>query len=260
MRPFVLSIAGFDPSSGAGITADIKTFENLEVYGLGVCSAITIQNDSEFTESNWTDYDVIYKQIDVLLKKYKVDYVKIGLIENLDILDKLITEILRRKPGMKIIWDPILKASSGFDFHDILSEDLLVNILINIYLITPNLQEYEKLFTGIDKNSDDLITMIAEADLCNVLLKGGHSGTAGSDDVLFEKTGRTVFKADRIAGIEKHGTGCVLSSAITALLAKKQDLKTACQDGKEYITEFIKSNQTALGYHNQYHYTEKDQA
>ena len=258
MRPYVLSIAGFDPSSGAGITADIKTFENLRVYGLGVCSAITIQNDSEFTESNWTDYDVIYKQIDVLLKKYNVAYVKIGLIENLEILDKLITEILRRKPSMKIIWDPILKASTGFDFHDVLSEDVLVNILINIYLITPNSQEYEKLFTGIDKNSDDLISMIAEADLCNVLIKGGHSGETGSDDILFERTGRTVFKADRIEGIEKHGTGCVLSSAITALLAQGQDLKTACKGGKDYITKFIKSNKTALGYHNQYYNSEKD--
>jgi hydroxymethylpyrimidine kinase/phosphomethylpyrimidine kinase len=260
MRPYVLSVAGFDPSSGAGITADIKTFENLGVYGLGVCSAITIQNDSEFTESNWTDYDVIYKQIDVLLKKYGVDYVKIGLIENLDILNKLITEILRRKPRMKIIWDPILKASAGFDVHNDLSEEVLVNILINIYLITPNSQEYDRIFTGIDQNSDDLISMIADADLCNVLLKGGHSGTTGSDDILFERTGRTIFKADRIKGIEKHGTGCVLSSATTALLAKEQDLKSACEGAKEYITEVIKSNKTALGYHNQYHNPEKDQA
>src|SRR5436190_455124 len=97
-RPFVLSIAGFDPSSGAGISADLKAFEMNHTYGLGVCTSITFQNDNEFDGIEWTSFASIQKQIDVLFRKYKIDVIKIGLIADLIILNNIIDYLLSHKP------------------------------------------------------------------------------------------------------------------------------------------------------------------
>src|SRR6478609_9522229 len=101
----LLSIAGFDPSGGAGILADIKTFEGNKVHGLGVCTSITYQNDKEFDGLNWLDKDQIKNQIDVLAKRFRFDWIKIGLIENLSMLNKLVDYLLHINPNAKIIWD-----------------------------------------------------------------------------------------------------------------------------------------------------------
>ena len=115
--PFVLSIAGFDPSSGAGIGADLKTFEATGSYGLGVCSALTFQNEDIFTGVHWTAWEDIKKQCDLLLQKYNVEFLKIGLIESFEILDRLLDYLLDQDKRLKIIWDPILDASYGISFH-----------------------------------------------------------------------------------------------------------------------------------------------
>ena len=104
-RPYVLSIAGFDPSGGAGILADIKTFENNGVYGFGVCSALTYQNDKEFIHVDWIDPDKIKQQILVLFKKFRIDFIKIGLIENFSVLLQLVKWIRSKNPEVIIIWE-----------------------------------------------------------------------------------------------------------------------------------------------------------
>ena len=146
--PFVLSIAGFDPSSGAGIGADLKTFEATGSYGLGVCSALTFQNEDTFTGVHWTAWEDIKKQCDLLLQKYNVEFLKIGLIESFEILDRLLDYLLDQDKRLKIIWDPILKASAGFSFHRYTPEDQerLKRILDRVYLITPNTDELYRLF------------------------------------------------------------------------------------------------------------------
>jgi hydroxymethylpyrimidine/phosphomethylpyrimidine kinase len=248
MRPFVLSIAGFDPSSGAGITSDIKTFEAHGVYGLGVCSAITIQNDVEFNEVEWIDIQFILKQTDILLQRFKPEYCKIGLIKDFDTLAQL-TDYLTHH-NIKIVWDPILKASAGFVFHAVdklnFSTEMLRRILSQLVLITPNLPEYERLNHILRaKNPEEWLS----TGLQSLLVKGGHSDNDICTDILYQKGAKNKFENARIIAYDKHGTGCVLSSAIVARLALGENLSNACFLAKEYVNQFIKSNNSLLGEH-----------
>lgn len=233
-RPFCLSIAGFDPCGGAGSLADVKTFEQLEVYGLGVTSAITFQNDNTFEGLQWCVFETIENQI-APLQKYSVKAVKIGLIDSLEVLEKTIKCIDTYFDKPIIVWDPVLKATAGFDFHE--SVKLNKYLAKRITLITPNRPEYEKLETN---GFEDI----------SILLKGGHAQNRGTDILKtngkeIEITGEPFEKK-----IDKHGTGCVLSSAITAYLAKNFTLEEACRKAKKYIEKFILSNTSNLGFHN----------
>jgi hydroxymethylpyrimidine/phosphomethylpyrimidine kinase len=243
-RPFLLSIAGFDPSGGAGILADIKTFENNKVYGLGVCSALTFQNDQEFEGVKWVEKEEILRQAEVLLKRFPVAWVKIGLIENFDVLQEIVTYLKNHNPDVKIIWDPILRASAGFAFHKDIDTDALHEICSNLLLITPNLEEMSKMIP--DKSPEDGARALSQYSA--VLLKGGHRSDNKATDILFVNGEETRFEHDKL-NASKHGTGCVLSSAILTNLAKGYDLEDACKEGKEYVTDFLKSHNSLLGYH-----------
>lgn len=241
----MLSIAGFDPSGGAGLLADIKVFEQHGLTGLAVNTANTFQNDTEFDGLDWLTISQIEKQLTVLFRKFEVKYVKIGLIESLDTLGQVIDLLEKHSLGRlpKIIWDPILKASAGFSFHDSLNMDQLASVLKRLYLVTPNLKEANILFPDLDWN-----TLQVAPTQCNILLKGGHSIDQNSNDILFSETGRHDFFGERLTN-DKHGTGCVLSAAIVANLAGCFDLPRACLKAKEYITQFINSNTSMLGGH-----------
>ena len=102
-RPYVLTIAGFDPSSGAGLTADVKTFEALKCYGLSVCTANTIQNDMEFEACHWTDLEIIKNQIELLFKRFSIDFVKIGIVENWGVLEEIVGFLIAKNPTVKIL-------------------------------------------------------------------------------------------------------------------------------------------------------------
>lgn len=230
-RECVLSIAGFDPSGGAGVLADIKTFEQLKVYGEAVITANTIQSANEFDSVNWINEDEVMKQLDFLLRKRKYDIVKIGLVKNTDQLNTILDKLHKHNPQVKVIWDPILSSSTGFDFHQ---EDLKVD-WSKIFLVTPNLLEQEKLEVTNDE--------------CQVFLKGGHSENAIGVDKLLLGDKQFTFKPKRTDVTEKHGSGCVLSSAIAAYLAKGYPLNKACLRAKDYVTLVLASNKTKLGYH-----------
>ncbi len=247
-RAFVLSIAGFDPSAGAGILADIKTFEQQETYGFGVCSAITFQDESYFEGVNWLDNEQIIHQAKLLFDKYSIDFVKIGLIQSLQTLDEIINTLLSWNPKLKIIWDPILKASAGFDFHSAINVVLLEKILKKIYLITPNLPEVRQLIQGEFSDEEKALKL---NEFCQVYLKGGHSENAYCEDILLVENQKFYFKSERIPDGEKHGSGCVLSSAITANLAKSLSIQQACANAKQYMNQILKSNPNLLAYHFQ---------
>ena len=247
-RPYVLSIAGFDPSSGAGITADIKTFEQHKVLGLAVTTSITYQNESEFEAVDYLSFSQIKQQLDLLFKIYPIDYVKIGLIQDFNVLSRLIAYLKMKNRGLKIIWDPILESSSGFKFHKGISEKDLFALLKSIYLITPNLNEVQQIFGT--KNTEDLQLIIQENGLQNILLKGGHSLNNKVDDWLIEAQQKQVFSSDRIQNGGKHGTGCILSSAICANLSSGHSLASAVGNAKHYIQKIISSNDSLLAYHN----------
>jgi len=246
-RPLALTIAGFDPSGGAGLLADIKTFEANQAYGLGVCTALTVQHENRFDSVQWVDNELIIEQAKLLFEKYSVQYVKIGLVKSLDDLSKIITALLTWNPDVSIIWDPILKASAGFNFHDEISAITLKAILKQIYVLTPNLPEANLLIND-SINTEQKAQILAEN--CAVFLKGGHGDLDESKDLLFYRNQRVEYHAKRIIHGEKHGSGCVLSSAITANLAKGFPLEKACEEAKKYITAFLGSNDSLLGYHN----------
>lgn len=241
-RPRVLSIAGFDPSGGAGVLADIKTFEQHKILGMGVVTGLTFQNDSEFVGVNWIEPREIERQIEILHRKFKFDFIKIGMIQSFEVLGLIISKI----PNSKLIWDPILKASAGFEIHKKTEMGELEEIFKRIYLLTPNVDEI-RLLTG---EQDEVKASKKLSKHCNVLLKGGHSEKNKGKDHLFTKDGKIFpFKAKELSKTGKHGSGCVLSSAITANLANGLSLQRACLKGKDYVTKFLRSNKTLLGYH-----------
>lgn len=252
IRPYVLSIAGYDPSGGSGVLADIKTFEAHQTYGLGVCTAQTFQNDRKFENVEWIEQSKIIRQIEMLNNVFHYDYVKIGLIENLAVLENIVDYLLEENPDVKIIWDPILKASSGYIFHEKINEEIFLFLMGKIFLITPNMDEAKILFKSINlkKNPELLLDRINIEKLSAILLKGGHDEGIKVTDILFVKNQVTSFEGIRYEKKDKHGTGCVLSSAITANLAKGYELVEACKNAKNYINEFISSNKTLLGYHS----------
>jgi hydroxymethylpyrimidine/phosphomethylpyrimidine kinase len=245
-RKYLLSIAGFDPSGGAGVLADIKTFESNKVYGLGVISANTFQNDEEFKKVDWIPVDKIIEQIDIVKKRFEFEYVKIGLIENLEVLNTIISHLTSHVSRPKIIWDPILKASAGYEFHKEVNKTILEKICKELYLITPNVPEA----TQLGKQAEAIENAKHLSQFCNVFLKGGHAEKKVGYDTLFLKEGKQFSFRPKIKDVfPKHGSGCVLSSAITANLAKGEDLHRACLKAKQYTEKVLNSNKTLLGFH-----------
>src|SRR6218665_1217381 len=123
-RPFVLTIAGLDPSGGAGILADIKTFEQHKVSGFAIVTANTIQTENEFHKIEWIDISFVIRSIEVLFQNYKISAVKIGIVPSLSYLNRILSTIKLVSPNTKIVWDPVLKSTTEFDFLSI--EDLSV--------------------------------------------------------------------------------------------------------------------------------------
>ena len=242
-----MSVAGFDPCAGAGITADAKTFEALGVYGLGAVSAVTFQNQDEFLGARWLSREEISSQLEALSRKFSPRYVKIGLIENFDTLLGVVEEIKRTLPNARIIWDPILKASAGWVFHEKTDRQKLSEILRNIYLLTPNAEEVKALFGD---TSEKELQAVCRRHGVNILWKGGHESGVLATDRLVTPEGVEAFSVAR-ARAGKHGTGCVLSAAITSYLTLGYPLAAACRHGQEHVNRFIRSNAGKLGVHRE---------
>jgi hydroxymethylpyrimidine/phosphomethylpyrimidine kinase len=246
-RPFVLSIAGLDPSSGAGLTADVKTMERIKCYGLSVCSGNTVQNDKELSAVYWTPLNIIKAQVDLLFDRFKIDFVKIGIVESWSVLNKIIDYLLLKNNSIKIILDPVLSASSSFKFHEA-DRNELESVLKKIYLITPNYLEFEKISDG--NNEKESIAKITSH--CNLLLKGGHQkneNKKGRDELYLTNGKSYIFNPKRSPIFEKHGSGCILSSAITSYLSLGTPITKACYKAKKYTENTMTSNKSLLAYH-----------
>lgn len=243
-RPYVLTIAGFDPCSGAGLTADIKTFEQLKVYGLALCSGLTLQTEDQFFSIEWRNDETVKTELETLLKKYPVAAVKFGIVPSVNFIKKMVKVIKNINPNTFIIIDPIWKSSTGFTFNESdISQD--ISFLEQVDLITPNTKEMEFIANG--KNQIDAINEIRNH--CDILLKGGHNETKTGVDTLFQKNNSIELHPDKTKLHAKHGSGCVLSSAITSYLALGNNMETSCRKGKAYIENFLNSNESLLGYH-----------
>lgn len=245
-KPYVMSIAGFDPTGGAGLLADIKCFEQNDVYGFGICSALTIQTDRDFLKNDWLEASQIIDQMLPLLSRYPIVAVKIGLIKSIEVLLEVMACLKSHQPAVKIVMDPVLKASAGYEFHD--WEDglkQLLPVLKQISLITPNYLE----MVNLGGQQEVFSTAKSWSAYCPVLLKGGHMETNTGTDFLFEHGSLHELKPTCTKIHQKHGSGCVLSAAITAGLAKTNNLLGACIQAKKYTEQFLNSNDTLLGYH-----------
>lgn len=240
-RPQVLTIGGFDPSAGAGVLADVKTFEQCKVYGLAVNTANTVQTGSDFVSVNWLDEALIWEQLKLLKSAYKIRFIKMGLIPSFEWIKKVADLFSENDPI--IVVDPILKTSSGFDIdHEI--PKLIHNFSYCSYL-TPNWNEVKLLAQEEDayKAAQDLVKW------CNIYLKGGHSKDRVGKDYLFTKGAVKTLSPKGSCVSEKHGSGCVFSAALLAYLSLGYPELKACLKAKQYVTRFLESNKTLLGFH-----------
>ena len=244
-RPYVLSIAGFDPSGGAGIAADIKTFEQHKVCGLSVVTSVTYQHESYFEGVKWLSIEEIRQQLDVLKLQYQPHCIKIGLVESFERLVQILQWIKWNWPEAFVIWDPILTASAGFPFHNPQQAELQKLIPGYINLITPNIPEYNQLF------GEQKAQQVVDEYNCGLLLKGGHSTTDHVTDYLYQpEESKTEITSQKVSGDwQKHGTGCVLSAAIGAQMANDVPLSEACKKAHFYVKQFIASDEGLLGFH-----------
>jgi hydroxymethylpyrimidine/phosphomethylpyrimidine kinase len=246
-RPIVLSIAGFDPTGGAGVLADMKTCEQHRCLGMAVLTANTNQTETDFLSVDWLEKQLVIAQLQPILNTYEISAVKIGIVENLETLLELLLLVKRAFPSIPVVWDPVLSASAGFDLHTSWNEETLNQVLGMIDLITPNVYEARKI-TRID---DEIEAAFQLARLTHVLLKGGHSDVRLGVDLLFEGgiPREVISKADPSKYSAKHGSGCILSAAIASNLALGKSLLEACQEAKHYIEERLSSNAHLLAYH-----------
>jgi hydroxymethylpyrimidine/phosphomethylpyrimidine kinase len=241
--PIALTIAGSDSSGGAGIQADLKTFAALGVYGASVITALTAQNTSGVAGIHPVPADFVTAQIDAVFSDLAVKAVKIGMVAQLATVDAIVAGLKRWSPN-HIVLDPVMVATSGDRLLAAEAvEALRTKLIPRASLVTPNLPEAAALLdepvassqAAIESQGRRLISMGCRA----VLIKGGHGQGAESIDYLFSGNGIVALAAPRIATKNTHGTGCSLSSAIAAGLAKGEDLETAVRHAKVWISAAI---------------------
>jgi len=247
LTPNVLLVAGFDPSAGAGVLADVKTAEACGAYGLGVISSLTYQNDTEFDDVDWVETEKIIRQIHVLKRRLPVAAVKIGLVADAEALQTIVDYVSDSLGDVPIVWDPILKATAGFEFHGQELVESCPGVLRKLTLVTPNIPECEALFGTSD--IAQLQVLVRDNGLPCILLKGGHSTGNESTDYLVTASNIINIPGVKFPGFQKHGTGCILSSAIASYLAQGKTLEDACKLGKTYVARAITSNEGLLATH-----------
>ncbi|MFC1584641.1 PfkB family carbohydrate kinase [Fibrobacterota bacterium] len=237
-KPYVLTLAGLDPCAGAGLAADLKTFEGMDVHGLCVCTALTYQNHKNFNGITWTSKPAMKKQLTPLLDEYPISSVKVGIIEGLRSLEYMLSLIKKSCPQAPVIWDPVLKASAGFAFHKKLNEKKLERLCRSADIITPNGDEARALggFSSLEKSAKYL------SDSCAVLVTGVRQRKTGISDMLYYQGRITRFSRKRLVHGDRHGSGCVLSAALAASLALGNDLESACRKAGNVARGYIKGS------------------
>jgi hydroxymethylpyrimidine/phosphomethylpyrimidine kinase len=235
-----------DPTGGAGLLADIKTCEQHRCLGFGVVSALTVQTEDTFYRADWIPLATIIDQAAPLFAQYEVAVVKIGIVENFAVLDSLVRWIIEQRAGIRIVWDPVLAASAGFRFIEHVDPERLQQVLQHIYLIMPNAPEARQLASVGD--AQEAARHLASD--CRVYLKGGHLAENTGTDYLYEAETVTMFPPGIQRVWPKHGSGCILSSAIASRLAGGESLMQACVGSKEYIERILISNENLLAYHH----------
>lgn len=234
----VMSIAGVDPSGGAGIFADIKTFQALGVYGTGIVTALTAQNPQKMYSLKAIETSYVEEQIDAVLDTYNVEYIKTGMLYSTDIIKSVSKKI--REYNLKAVVDPVMVSTSGGELaKNDLSQNLLKYLLPKAILTTPNVSEAEKL-TNIKITNEEEAKKACEklGKTCNNIITGGHLN--GINTLNIDGT-TSIFKQKLLKTDNLHGSGCNFSAAIVSYLSQKNDLKTSILKASDYTYESIKN-------------------
>lgn len=236
-----LSIAGSDSCGGAGIQADLKTMTMNGIYAMTAVTALTAQNTTGITAVSEVTPDFLAKQIDAVFEDIRPDAVKIGMVPSAQLI-VTIADKLTEYHAKNIVVDPVMSATSG---ASLINTDAVTAFTERLFplatVVTPNIPEAEVL-SGISIHTrEDMIAAagkISNTYHCAVLCKGGHN-LNDADDLLYENGILTWFRGKRIANPNTHGTGCTLSSAIAANLAKGCSLQESIQLAKDYLSEAL---------------------
>jgi hydroxymethylpyrimidine/phosphomethylpyrimidine kinase len=237
----ILTIAGFDPSGGAGICADLKTFAANNCYGVAAITALTVQNTQGVSEVRPVEAPLLRASIQAVMADGRVKAIKIGMLAN-RANAQVVREVLDANPSLPSVLDPVARSSSGKELIDAAGlEYVRKDLLSRVTVITPNLDEAAALtgmkvenVEGMKAAAQKLVEMGARA----VVVTGGHLDKA--IDVLADASGCQTFVGDRIKPDTTHGTGCTFSSAIAANLALGRQLTDAIVMAKAYVTEAIR--------------------
>ena len=242
--PIALTIAGSDSSGGAGIQADLKSFSANRVYGASVLTALTAQNTQGVTAIFDVTPEFVTAQIDAVFSDLAVDAVKIGMLSGTEIIAAVADGLIRHK-AKTVVLDPVMVTTTG---DPLLKEDAVTALVETLFplasLITPNLFEAARI-TGLPV-AEDAAAMERQADAMHemgagsVLVKGGHGEGAEARDLLSTGREKTWLSEPRIATGNTHGTGCSLSSAIAAHLARGEDMAEAVRRAKHWLTGAIR--------------------
>lgn len=258
----VLTIAGSDPSGGAGIQADLKTMEAHRVYGMSVVTALTAQNTLGITGILPVEKNFVEKQIQAVCEDIPPDAVKIGMLPDRSVME-VVAKAIDKYSLKNVVLDPVLSSTSGTELTRIEETDYLKKQLFcRSLLITPNIPEAQTLLSTkkgrakeflIDSREamEDAAQKLSSEYGCNVLIKGGHSSfereDVSADLLCIRPLGNAIdtdfqviwFEGKKFDNPNTHGTGCTLSSAIASNLAKGHDLKSAVLEAKKYIEKCI---------------------
>ncbi len=238
-----LTIAGSDSIGGAGIQADLKTFSRLRVYGMSVITALTAQNTSGVLDIMEVPPEFVARQLDAVLMDVPPDALKTGMLKTAAVVEVVACKV--REYGLtKLVVDPVMLSKSGARLLDPDAYAAFQRLLLPLALVvTPNTEEARAL-TGkpirTTADMEEAARAIHATGARQVLIKGGHL-EGDATDVLFDGKEFSRFRSERLPGRDSHGTGCVLSAAITAHLALGKTVREAVQLGKDFVTEAIKN-------------------
>jgi hydroxymethylpyrimidine/phosphomethylpyrimidine kinase len=242
----VLTIAGSDSGGGAGIQADLKTFSALGCFGTSVITAVTAQNTLGVRSVHGIPATIIKDQLQAVLDDIAPVAIKIGMINRAEVVDVIETELKSYAADVPVILDPVMVATSG---HKLIAPDTVEQLIDKLFplvsLVTPNIDEAIILSGQEINNLDDMVAAgkkIIEKGAKAVLVKGGHLiGPVIYDVFIYGKDAPVVLESAVIASKNLHGTGCTLSSAIAAEMAKGNNLLSAIKNAKNYISQALQA-------------------
>jgi hydroxymethylpyrimidine kinase/phosphomethylpyrimidine kinase len=255
--PTVLSIAGSDPSGGAGIQADLKTASALGAYGMAVITALTAQNTRTVAGVHETPADFVALQIDTIFADVTPDAIKTGMLASAEIIDVVAAKAAEHS-FRNLVVDTVMVAKSG---DRLLRQDAVQAMRQKLvplaHVLTPNLPEAEDLL-GRELQTDDDIREaareLAAMGARNVVIKGGHREGDTVTDILFDGEAFHDFSGPRIETTSTHGTGCTFASAIATFLARGESVRDAVGHAKEYLTEALRRAYPIGGGHGPVHH------